>query len=207
MSTGLRPAEALQRLRDGNDRFVAGKLVRATAVSDEERRALVGGQSPVAVILGCSDSRVPPELVFDAGLGELFVVRVAGNVATSAEIGSIEFAVSQLGTRLVVVLGHTGCGAVAATLAALRGAASVESENLGSIVAELRPGIEPLLRGDPGRKEPELILEGVHANVKRVVSLLPERSAVLKSAVTAGRVQIVGAVYDLATGRVAFQGG
>ena len=142
--------DALDRLREGNRRFAAS--VTTTSASSAARRvALVAGQEPFAIILGCSDSRVPAELVFDQGFGDLFVIRVAGNVVAPSQVGSVEFAASRYGTRLVVVMGHTQCGAIIATLEELQGTATSQSRNLRSIVDRVRPSIETLIAGRPGR--------------------------------------------------------
>src|SRR6187397_755575 len=140
---------ALARLREGNRRFVADEAV-ATALSSQARRtALVAGQTPFAIVLGCSDSRVPAELVFDQGFGDLFVIRVAGNIVAPSQVGSVEFAASKFGTRLVVVVGHSQCGAVTATVEELLGGSTTESRNLRSIVDRVRPAVEILLSGRP----------------------------------------------------------
>ena len=142
--------EALARLRDGNRRFVANQTT-ALALSDHARRAaLVAGQEPFAIVLGCSDSRVPSELVFDQGFGDLFVIRVAGNIVAPSQVGSVEFAAARFGTRLIVVMGHSQCGAVVATLEELLGHTNNQSRNLRSIVDRVRPSVEALL---PGRRE------------------------------------------------------
>src|SRR3954464_5763780 len=142
MISGL---EALDRLREGNARFVANEL-RQTDAADAARRArLVSGQGPFAIVLGCSDSRVPAELVFDQGFGDLFVIRVAGNVVAPSQVGSVEFAAERYGTRLVVVMGHSQCGAILATVEELLGRAPAESRNLRSIVDRVRPSVETLL--------------------------------------------------------------
>src|SRR5213080_3659874 len=134
--------DALARLRDGNRRFVANQT-RGPALSGPARRAvLVAGQEPFAIILGCSDSRVPAELVFDQGFGDLFVIRVAGNIVAPSQVGSVEFAASRFGTRLVVVMGHSQCGAVVATLDEVQGRAPNQSRNLRSIVDRIRPSVE-----------------------------------------------------------------
>src|SRR3984893_2962444 len=136
-------AEALASLRDGNRRFVENQT---TAISHHERRtSLISGQEPFAIILGCSDSRVPAELVFDQGFGDLFVIRVAGNIVAPSQVGSVEFAASRFGTRLVIVLGHSQCGAVGAALDELQGRPTNHSWNLRSIVDRVRPSVETLL--------------------------------------------------------------
>jgi len=153
--------EALERLREGNRRFVDGRHGLEAGITRTRREALVAGQEPFAVVLGCSDSRVPVEIVFDQGLGDLFVIRVAGNVAAAPEAGSVEFAAGKLGARLVVVLGHTHCGAVTATVDALQHADASASPNLRSIVDRIRPAMEPLLGMEPHADREALIREGV----------------------------------------------
>jgi len=133
--------EALERLREGNRRFVSGVRSLEPLMSQARRQEFVEGQQPFAVILGCSDSRVPVEIVFDQGLGDLFVIRVAGNIVAPSQIGSVEFAADRFGTRLVVVLGHTRCGAVLATLEELQPSAEKPSRNLSSIVDRIRPSV------------------------------------------------------------------
>src|SRR5205823_7165600 len=137
--------DALARLRDGNRRFVANQTT-APALSDQARRAaLVAGQEPFAIVLGCSDSRVPAELVFDQGFGDLFVIRVAGNIVAPSQVGSVEFAASRYGTRLVVVMGHSQCGAIIATLDELQGRSTYQSRNLRSIVDRVRPSVQTVM--------------------------------------------------------------
>src|ERR1700692_1281087 len=137
--------EALERLREGNRRFVSGVRSRDTLTSPERLSDLVAGQEPCAVILGCSDSRVPVEIIFDQGLGDLFVIRIAGNIVAPSQVCSVEFAAARYGTRLVVVLGHSMCGAILATLDELARPAEDQSRNLSSIVDRIRPSVEALL--------------------------------------------------------------
>src|SRR6187455_3768158 len=140
--------EALERLREGNRRFVANVRGQAALANAARRRELSTGQEPFAILLGCSDSRVPAEIVFDQGLGDLFVIRVAGNIVASSQIGSVEFAAARYGTRLVVVLGHSQCGAVLATLEELQRPTANQSRGLRSIVDRVRPSVEALLATD-----------------------------------------------------------
>jgi carbonic anhydrase len=195
--------EALARLREGNRRFVAN--LSSTAPLDSARRTeLVSGQEPFAIILGCSDSRVPAELVFDQGFGDLFVIRIAGNIVAPSQIGSVEFAAARFGTRLVVVLGHSQCGAVIATLDELLGKATTESKNLRSIVDRVRPAVEDLLAG-PHADDPEaMIREAVLANVRASVQQLQHGSELLERLVATDELVIVGAKYSLASGVVNF---
>jgi len=157
--------EALARLQEGNRRFVANQTT-SEPIDRAKRAALAAGQEPFAVILGCSDSRVPAELVFDQGFGDLFVIRVAGNIVAPSQVGSVEFAASRFGTRLVVVLGHSGCGAIVATLEEVTGRATSESRNLRSIVDRVRPSVETLLAGRRDRDPEALIRDAVRANVR-----------------------------------------
>src|SRR4026209_3028925 len=142
--------EALQRLREGNRRFVSGIRSSETLTSQTLRNELTAGQEPFAIILGCSDSRVPAEIVFDQGLGDLFVVRVAGNIVAASQVGSVEFAAARFGTRLVVVLGHSQCGAILATLEAIQQPSASQSRNIRSIVNRIRPSVEGVLKRDGG---------------------------------------------------------
>jgi carbonic anhydrase len=200
----IKAESALDRLKVGNHRFVEGNLNREILPSIARRSMLVGSQQPFAIILGCSDSRVPAEIVFDQGLGDLFVIRVAGNIIAPSGIGSVEYAAEQFGCRLVVVLGHTQCGAVIATLDQLRRAEEARSKNLRSIVGRIRPSIECLLDSDL-KDEPEALLEAsVRANIRASVSQLREGSDILKQMVDDRELLIVGAEYSLQTGVVEF---
>jgi carbonic anhydrase len=195
--------EALERLRAGNRRF-ADAAQRQGDVSPRRRRQLVSGQEPFAVILGCADSRVPAEIVFDQGLGDLFVIRVAGNVVAPSLAGSVEYAAQQCGTRLVVVLGHTGCGAVQAVLSELEGPGGIESPNLRSIVDGIRPAVENLLETDLRDDHDALMHQAVYANVRASVDQLRRDSQILEHEIEDNGLRIVGAVYSLATGGVDF---
>lgn len=200
--------EALRRLRDGNLRFASGEGRRDLVVDEVERARLVDGQAPFATVLGCSDSRVPTEIVFDQGLGDLFVIRVAGNVVASSQIGSVEFAAGKLGTPLVVVLGHTGCGAVRATLEELRRDAAdsdpVPSPHLRSIVERIRPAVQSLLETGLAADPAALERSAVRANVRASANQLRHGSAVLEQLVEDGELLIVGAEYSLESGEVDF---
>jgi carbonic anhydrase len=196
--------EALERLRDGNRRFVANRSTAAETSSRAHRAALVDGQEPFAIVLGCSDSRVPAELVFDQGFGDLFVIRVAGNVVAPSQIGSVEFAASRFGTRLVVVVGHTQCGAVAATLEELQGSATTQSRNLRSIVDRVRPPVEALLGARPVGDPEALMHEAVRANVRAGVDHLRHGSELLEQLIRDGGLLVVGAEYSLESGVVTF---
>lgn len=191
------PENALARLREGNARFVAGE--GGAARSWHPR--LVEKQRPFAVVLGCSDSRAPVEYVFDQGLGDLFVIRVAGNIIAPSLVGSVEFAVGAFGTRLVVVMGHTQCGAVGATVHALEHGAP-ESPNLQSIVDRITPHVKPIF-DQPGDHDAHLAA-AVRVNAQASARELRDASPTLHDLVERGRVAIVAAVYDLATGLVTF---
>ena len=194
--------EALQRLQEGNERFVSGVRSLDTLMSGTRRSELVAGQEPFAVILGCSDSRVPVEMVFDQGLGDLFVIRVAGNVVAASQIGSVEFAAERFGTRLVVVLGHSRCGAVTATLEELQRPSENQSRNLHSIVDRIRPSVQGLLATD--LHADSLVEQAVRANVRVAASTLRNGSPVLEQLIREDGLLVVGAEYSLETGEVDF---
>jgi carbonic anhydrase len=196
--------EALESLREGNKRFASDTRDRDSLRSTIKRAQLTTGQKPFAIILGCSDSRVPAEIVFDQGLGDLFVIRVAGNIVAPSQVGSVEFAVDQFGTQLVVVLGHSQCGAVTATLDDLRRPAENQSHNIRSIVHRIRPSVEALVRADVIKNRDELIEHAVRANVRASVNQLRHGSEILEQMVISGKLLIVGAEYSLETGVVDF---
>lgn len=196
--------EALARLREGNRRFAAGARNRDALASKARRRELAARQEPCAIVLGCSDSRVPAEIVFDQGLGDLFVIRVAGNIVAPSQVGSVEFAAEQFGTRLVVVLGHTGCGAVLATLEELARPSGRHSRNVRSIVDRIRPSVEALLATDLGRQPEALLREAVRANIRVSASHLRHGSEVLERLIQEDGLLVVGAEYSLETGVVEF---
>jgi len=196
--------DALARLRDGNRRFVANQPMAAPALSADRRAALVAGQEPCAIVLGCSDSRVPAELVFDQGLGDLFVIRVAGNIVAPSQVGSVEFAAGRFGTRLVVVLGHSQCGAVTATLEELLGGPSEHSRDVRAIVDRVRPSVETVLSGRPTADLAVLMGDAVRANVRASVDHLRHGSALLEELIRKDGLLVVGAEYSLETGAVTF---
>jgi carbonic anhydrase len=200
----LSAAQALEQLRAGNARFAANRAVAPTLSDPARRAALVAGQEPFAVILGCSDSRVPAELVFDQGFGDLFVIRVAGNVVAPSQVGSVEFAASRFGTRLVVVMGHSQCGAVIATLEELQGRATSESRNLRSIVDRVRPSVESLLESRRADAPERLLHDAVRANVRASVAHLRHGSELLERLIHDDGLVVVGAEYSLETGIVDF---
>ncbi|RZI44445.1 carbonic anhydrase [Herbaspirillum sp. HC18] len=196
--------EALERLKEGNRRFVSGTANGHTLLSPARRSELVAGQNPFAIILGCSDSRVPAELVFDQGLGDLFVIRIAGNIVAPSQIGSVEFAAERFGTPLVVVLGHSRCGAVSATLEEVVRPMQNQSRHLHSIVERVRPSVEPLLATEL-RNDPDALLHhAVRANVRASASHLRHGSEILEQRIRNGQLLVVGAEYSLETGDVEF---
>jgi carbonic anhydrase len=196
--------EALERLRDGNRRFVADVRGRQALVGHERRLELAAGQEPFAIILGCSDSRVPAEIVFDQGLGDLFVIRVAGNIVAPSQVGSVEFAAERYGTRLVVVLGHSNCGAILATVEELGRRSEEQSMNLRSIVDRVRPSVEPLMRAGLGLDQDALLRQAVRANIRMSANQLRHGSEVLEQLIQSRGLRVVGAEYSLETGMVEF---
>jgi len=196
--------EGLERLREGNRRFVQGQQGTDKRVNHAPSTVSAERQSPFAIILGCSDSRVPAELVFDQGLGDLFVIRVAGNVVNPSHAGSAEFAAQNFGTRLVVVLGHSNCGAVGATIDTIEKGAEVESPNLRSIVDAIRPGIEPLMQTEIANDRDELFSVAVKANIQTSVAELKRGPGVLDHLIRTDGLVVIGAEYSLQTGEVEF---
>lgn len=205
MSGRIPAMEALQRLKDGNRRFVAGAQGAERRYGPPDEPGPVRQQEPIAIVLGCSDARVPAEMVFDQGLGDLFVIRVAGNVVAPSQIDSVEFAASQFGTRLVVVLGHTQCGAVLATIDEMRREEAERSLSLRSIVDRVRPAVESLVAGaDPAGDDSELIAQAVRANIRASVRQLREGSEGIQKLIAEAGLEIIGAEYSLETGIVEF---
>jgi carbonic anhydrase len=198
--------DALSRLREGNGRFASEKG-SVDGSSGARRAELVAGQEPFAIILGCSDSRVPAEIVFDQGLGDLFVIRVAGHVVAPSQIGSVEFAAERYHTRLVVVLGHSQCGAVLATLEELRRPNGTQSRNLRSIVDRIRPAVQGLLATELANDADGLVAEAVRANVRVAANQLRHGSEVLERLIEHDGLMVVGAEYSLESGRVHFLDG
>jgi carbonic anhydrase len=202
---------ALQALREGNRRFV-GKLGRDSepgleaSVAQARRRELPAPavQEPLAIVLGCSDARVPAEIVFDQGLGDLFVIRVAGNIVAPSQVGSVEFAAAAFGTRLVVVLGHTHCGAIHATLEQLTRPSREQSRNLRSIVDRIRPAVEGLLEHGPPLDRQTLEQQAVRANIRMSAAHLRHGSELLEQLIEKEGLRVVGAEYSLETGVVDF---
>jgi len=198
----LSASDALERLREGNRRFAsntpASSALRLTR-RDELRR-----QEPFAIVLGCSDSRVPAEIIFDQGLGDLFVIRVAGNIVAPSGVGSVEFAAARFGTRLVVVLGHSDCGAVAATIEELQGVPQFHSQNLRSIVDRVRPSVESLLEVSRAWNPEELLHQAVRANIRMSANQLRHGSQLLEQLIQEDGLVVVGAEYSLESGLVDF---
>lgn len=196
--------EALKRLKEGNDRFVAGLRSSASNTGPARRVELASGQEPFAIVLGCSDSRVPAEFVFDQGLGDLFVIRVAGNIVASSQVGSVEFAAARFGTRLVVVLGHSQCGAILATLEALQQPEQAQSRSLRSIVNRVRPSVETLMSTELRHDTNALVRHAVQANVRASANHLRHGSELLEQLIESDGLLVVGAEYSLETGVVDF---
>lgn len=195
--------EALSRLRDGNRRFVSGVRSLDALLSHTRRTDLATDQQPFAIVLGCSDSRVPAEVIFDQGLGDLFVIRVAGNIVAPSQVGSVEFAAARFGTPLVVVLGHTQCGAILATLEEVTSRTN-HSPNVRSIVDRIRPSVEALLATELRCDEDRLVREAARANVRASADHLRHGSALLEQLIQDGGLAVVGAEYSLETGEVDF---
>ena len=194
--------EALERLKEGNRHFVAD--IRRHREIAPRRAELAAGQEPFAIILGCSDSRVPAELIFDQGLGDLFVIRVAGNIVAPSQIGSVEFAAERFHTRLVVVLGHSQCGAVTATLEVLQQPIDQRSRNLRAIVGRIRPSVDALLATELRDNPDALLQQAVRANIRASVNQLRHGSEVLERLAKTDGLMIIGAEYSLETGVVCF---
>jgi carbonic anhydrase len=204
MSGRVPAASALQKLREGNARFAANARGSGTLMTAARRAKLVAAQAPFAIVLGCSDSRVPVELVFDQGPGDLFVIRVAGNIVAPSLIGSVEFAADRFGTRLVVVLGHSSCGAIQATIEELHRPTVNQSPNLKAIVDRIRPGVEGLVTA--GASEGALADEhgAMTANVRASVDQLRHGSVIIENLIAKDGLLVAGAWYSLETGRVEF---
>jgi carbonic anhydrase len=196
--------EALLRLREGNARFASNVRGVDAFLSHTRRAELAAGQEPFAIILGCSDSRVPAEIVFDQGLGDLFVIRVAGNIVAPSLVGSAEFAAARFGTRLLVVLGHSQCGAIIATVDELQQPSEHQSRNLRAIVDRVRPSVEKLLAADATLERDALIDQAVRANIQASVRQLRHGSPLLEHLIEDDGLLVVGAEYSLETGVVEF---
>lgn len=194
--------EALERLREGNNRFVNKVRCLDVLAGTARREDHLEGQSPFAIILSCSDSRVPAEMIFDCGLGHLFVVRVAGNIVAPSLVGSVEFAAAKFGTQLVVVMGHSCCGAIDATIDALAHKQTAPSENIRDIVERISPSIVGLVEEKLPREE--LVRRAIRANVRASTNHLRHSSRILEERIAEGKLRVVGAEYSLETGRVDF---
>src|SRR5437016_5594560 len=188
------PAEAISKLKEGNGRYTSGK-VQHPGQTAERRTELSKTQHPFAAVVSCSDSRVPPEIVFDQGLGELFIVRVAGNVINDEGLGSIEYTVDHLGTRLILVLGHQRCGAVDAARETIAAKGKAPG-HIQSLVTAIKPAVEATAKDD--------LETTIKANVKNVVQALRSSTPILKAEVDSGKIQIIGGYYSLDTGAVTF---
>ncbi len=189
------PDAAFARLMEGNARYVSGQLNQRDFSAGRAARAQ--GQAPFAAILGCADSRVAPELAFDQGPGELFIVRVAGNFVTPDGLGSLEFGAAVLGTKVIMVLGHTSCGAVNATVAAVQKGNNLPG-HIAGLVTAMKPGIEPVVKAGGSDLEQRSVVANVQANVRRLQAEKP----ILGDMVAAGKLKVVGAYYDLPTGKI-----
>ena len=195
--------EALKRLKEGNSRFVAGQSRQQADRYRSQLADLIGGQHPFAIILGCSDSRVPPEIIFDQGVGDLFIVRVAGNIAEPAALGSIEYAAEYLGARLIVVLGHASCGAVQAALAQLDSPGQVGSPYLQSILDHIHPAVAALPKVS-GQEPQSVVDEAIGANIRASLEQIGNDSPILKRLMETNDLESVGAQFSLDTGTVEF---
>jgi carbonic anhydrase len=208
MQNNISPAEAIQRLKDGNQRFYTGMRSVEPLLSHLKMRELAqNGQKPFAIVLTCSDSRSPAEMIFDQGLGDLFVIRVAGNVVAPSLLASIEFAAANFGTPAVLVLGHTQCGAVKATFNNVRNPReAIPSHNLAELIGRIRPAVEVVVHEeDPRGSDEALILrKATRENVIRSMQLIMEQSQIVRDLVQEGRLQLDGAVLDISSGRVDF---
>jgi len=196
--------EALERLQVGNRRFTENRPAHRELTRHSNTAAGVAEQQPFAIIIGCSDSRVPAEIVFDQGIGDLFVIRVAGNIVAPSQVGSVEFAAERFGTQLVVVLGHSQCGAVQATLEELNRPSESRSPNLHSIVDRIRPSVEALLNADQDDDLDVLLRAAVRANIRSSVEQLQHGSEIIERMVRQDALHVVGAEYSLTTGLVEF---
>lgn len=195
---GIGAEQALQKLMDGNTRFVESKMGASSLCDAQARAKLAKGQKPYAIILSCSDSRVPPELIFDQALGEVFVVRVAGNVTDPLVLGSVEYAAEHLGSPLIMVLGHERCGAVTATVAAK----GKPEGNIGAIVRAIQPSAKKAKEIMKGKPNEEVVECATEINAKSVAAELPKKSKLLAKELKEGKIKIVAAKYDLDDGRV-----
>lgn len=200
----LTAEEALDLLKNGNQRFVHGETNHTKLLTHQQRAEMAQSQEPFAIVLGCSDSRVPAEMVFDQGLGDLFVIRVAGNIVAPSQVGSVEFAAESFHCPIVIVLGHTHCGAIHSTIEALRNPDKTSSANLMSIVNRVRPSVEILMQTELKDDLEKLSVHAIRSNVFASVNQLRHGSAVLEGLIAQGKLKVVGAEYSLETGEVTF---
>lgn len=200
----LTAEEALDLLKNGNQRFVHGETNHTKLLTHQQRAEMAHSQEPFAIVLGCSDSRVPAEMVFDQGLGDLFVIRVAGNIVAPSQVGSVEFAAESFHCPIVIVLGHTHCGAIHSTIEALRNPDKTSSANLMSIVNRVRPSVEILMQTELKDDLEKLSVHAIRSNVFASVNQLRHGSAVLEGLIAQGKLKVVGAEYSLETGEVTF---
>ncbi|EFL50494.1 carbonic anhydrase [Solidesulfovibrio fructosivorans JJ]] len=198
---GLTSDEALAKLKEGNDRYVAKASVAPRRDAARRHETATGGQHPFATVLACSDSRVPVEVVFDQGVGDIFVVRVAGNVAATDEIGTMEYGAEHLGVPLIVVMGHTKCGAVSAVVKN-----EPVTENIGKLVAPIVPAVKSVKARFATANTDELIAKSIEANVWQAISDIYAKSPLIKKMAAAGKVKVVGALYDIDSGEVHWLG-
>ncbi len=198
MSTSV---ASINKLKEGNQRYVSGKL-NSEAASPQRRSQLVDGQAPFAIVLGCADSRVPVEMVFDQGVGDLFVIRVAGNIVDRTVAGSAEFAVAKLGCKLIVVLGHSKCGALQAALNEMEKPSKKLSQNLRTIVDAVQPALRTTMSNTPNQDPDTILAEAIQVNATHSVQILCNSSKILGPLVDAGDLTIIAAQYDLETGKV-----
>lgn len=196
--------KALDHLLEGNRRFVSGTSKRDSIYNHSRRDELKNNQNPLAIVLGCSDARVPAEIIFDQGLGDLFVIRVAGNIVAPSQVGSVEFAATRFRTRLVVVLGHSRCGAVLASVEELQQPSENQSHNLRSIVDRVRPSVEGLLKTELRHDMDTLVAQAVRTNIAVSVDHLCHGSEILEKLIQNEGLLVVGAEYSLETGMVEF---
>lgn len=204
MPNKISAKDALKRLREGNARFSSNMRDDNALLEHDKLGKLLEGQEPFAIILGCSDSRVPAEIVFDQGLGDLFVIRVAGNIVAPSQVGSVEFAVSQFGTRLVVVMGHSNCGAICATIDELVKGGESASKNISAIVERVKPSIESLMATELKHDRKALEKEAVRANVRASTNQLRHGSEIIEDLINSDGLLVIGAEYSLETGIVDF---
>lgn len=204
MSKGpsMPPATAKEKLINGNRRYAENNLTSPERLGSSRRQELLGGQSPYAAVLTCADSRVPPEHVFDAALGEVFTCRNAGNLIDEATLGSIEYAVAHTGCPLVCIMGHNKCGAVGAAVAAAKDPSLHESPNIDDIVRRLLPAV--IATKKEGQSDAEWTDAAAKQNVKDACAHVLQRSSIIKSKVEAGDCEVLGAWYDLDSGKVDF---